>query len=554
MKIINILFGFILFVSLLTACSQDSVSSGSNNGNVNEKGTYTYQYRYNSCDTGEHTFNNKKNYCQALTDEKFNSGCALELRKDQYIKECGSDFKRTNFKSDLWYSGFDERLQKRCSTYDSEEYFSTENEYCVFLKNESLHKNCFWDARKQRFDSLNCANGFSQEPPRSEPANPNPTPQPNPTPSPTPQPSPNPNDPGQSEYDLITQEFEQHGIKLDVKPEAGGSIPGELPFSEQRRLFFGLISNNKEELFKRNSLIKEINLASYVTYYSKYKSISLDYNLKDEELQTYLEKFDERVAFENTTGIKLDLGVEIYGHEADKLAYLNSVLSVLNSKKQKLINMSSLINNIKFESYNNYYFSSRELYLNKDKFQDSLLSFIDYLYPLSPFFNFAEKNNIEISGNIEVDKYRKEFKAAVEQLASQSKLFEKMVKLDKLKKIELNYFQNENLYYDSLKLLGVALALPGSMNVQKALNALNDQMDVELALGIKVKNDSNKLNEDYIACSSRLKKYQNSILNKKKYIREINLNFYKSDFSYGALYISSKDSNAEFEKVLQNIK
>lgn len=53
---------------------------------------YRYRFRHLAngipCDTGEHVFEDKLAYCQALVDDRLNKDCALDARKDEFTDQC----------------------------------------------------------------------------------------------------------------------------------------------------------------------------------------------------------------------------------------------------------------------------------------------------------------------------------------------------------------------------------------------------------------------------------------------------------------------------------
>jgi|GEM_PF-1721530 len=54
-------------------------------GTVSE---FTYEYKFNGCTTGKHSFSAKKDYCNALLDDALNANCARELRLENYNRQC----------------------------------------------------------------------------------------------------------------------------------------------------------------------------------------------------------------------------------------------------------------------------------------------------------------------------------------------------------------------------------------------------------------------------------------------------------------------------------
>ena len=55
-----------------------------------------YDFTYNNCDTKEHSFDSFQAYCEGLRSNTLNQGCAENLRREAYLRECGSTFTTTN--------------------------------------------------------------------------------------------------------------------------------------------------------------------------------------------------------------------------------------------------------------------------------------------------------------------------------------------------------------------------------------------------------------------------------------------------------------------------
>jgi|GEM_PF-4326151 len=133
-----------------------------------ERGDYSYNIKLTqnglTCQT-EQKFGNKADYCLGLQSQDRNNGCALSLRMQKYNNECGNDFQEIEFRNYFWRSGYDPQLKVRCETGRAEELpFKTLKHLCRFLKDEKLHKNCFWSDRLGNFRNLGCLEDFSPEP------------------------------------------------------------------------------------------------------------------------------------------------------------------------------------------------------------------------------------------------------------------------------------------------------------------------------------------------------------------------------------------------------
>lgn len=71
------------FFSLVACGLQGTKNSETSNESL------SYDLKFNGCSTGRHEFKSSEDYCNGLTDEKLNNGCAIDLRKDLYEKNCG---------------------------------------------------------------------------------------------------------------------------------------------------------------------------------------------------------------------------------------------------------------------------------------------------------------------------------------------------------------------------------------------------------------------------------------------------------------------------------
>lgn len=91
-------FAFIALV-FLGACSNGGGGHSNTNAplpNTNPNGPTTtisteqlsYELSLNGCSTGKHTFNSKKEYCDALLTDALNNNCARELRIENYNRNC----------------------------------------------------------------------------------------------------------------------------------------------------------------------------------------------------------------------------------------------------------------------------------------------------------------------------------------------------------------------------------------------------------------------------------------------------------------------------------
>jgi hypothetical protein len=132
------------------------------------QGKYSYRIEYShngvSCRLNK-TFTSQAAYCVGLQDQAFNEACALPTRQERYRRDCGKDFQQFNYFADFVRSGYDGRLERECHTgKPPTPVFRTTKDFCDFLKDETLHNQCFWDNRNTRFQTLGCKGEFSPEP------------------------------------------------------------------------------------------------------------------------------------------------------------------------------------------------------------------------------------------------------------------------------------------------------------------------------------------------------------------------------------------------------
>lgn len=180
-NILSAIFAISLLIHL--GCGSDSDSKkgkGSGDSGINKKlgynpsqrwpdsGNYSYDFSTNingvKCQTTQ-SFKSEAGYCLGLQDAQLNKSCALDQRKNSYQYDCGNDFQQINIPSGFLVSGFDSKIQTQCQTAQAtQSLFEVTQDFCDFLKDESQHKNCFWDKRFDKFEELGCQGEFSQEP------------------------------------------------------------------------------------------------------------------------------------------------------------------------------------------------------------------------------------------------------------------------------------------------------------------------------------------------------------------------------------------------------
>lgn len=91
------LLSLTLFASLLTQCGDlQHADRAQGEEPAPEDTTPEYRYRFRNlvngiaCDTGEHVFTDKLEYCRSLVDNRLNRDCALDARKEEFADQCQS--------------------------------------------------------------------------------------------------------------------------------------------------------------------------------------------------------------------------------------------------------------------------------------------------------------------------------------------------------------------------------------------------------------------------------------------------------------------------------
>ena len=77
---------FFLSTTLVALTYGCGFSLGKESNSSAEK--WSYQFTENGCDTGQHEYNKKEDYCLALRDEGANRGCAPSMRGEASKKDC----------------------------------------------------------------------------------------------------------------------------------------------------------------------------------------------------------------------------------------------------------------------------------------------------------------------------------------------------------------------------------------------------------------------------------------------------------------------------------
>jgi hypothetical protein len=521
--------------------SNETSKSASPQDRWPEEGSFSYQFNENGCNTGKKEFEKKWEYCIALTDIEFNSGCARGFRKATYKRECGDDFEERNFGSYM-ITGYDSRLRKNCRTAENSG-FAKKVEYCSFLQDEIKHEGCFWDFRKKDFLEAECQGDFSSEPRVVDPApNPNPSPNPKPDPNPIPQPGLPP----------VVQELEAAGIKVIVIPPSTPEFPGEKPFREKLKLFWVELESAKEELLQRKSQIQELNISSYTIYSSSNRNLVLDVGFQGNEIREYFQYFDRKLRLENSFGFTLDMGIEIYGHEQNKFQRMKEVLQFFESKSVDLKKIRGVVRSIEFKSFSTYFASNRSLMLDEDSYQKAFGEYFLKLQPMSKFLASMDSTKVKLELDFDLEKDFAKVKTLFPILEKETNALRELISLNKLQTISIKSYSDEAKYYANLKNLWIPMESPGVDLFSAYLKFVRFLFTSEDKLGIKVESliDDNK---NFILAADRFSAVSSEIEKKKSKIRRIVLSF-KSEFSFGTLYIGYEGTLADLKKIISQIQ
>lgn len=537
--------GFMLAAVAVGCGTGDGTDGG---GFQDETGSFSYDYRVSGCATGRQVFSQKSEYCRALTDRARNSGCALEQRRNTYGRECVGAFLESNIVPRR-YSGYDTVLRRSCATQDNRgDALATLNQYCEFLKDETLHQQCFWERRKAEFQQEKCPGDFSAPPAGVTPtpvpsANPTPVPtlEPRPVPRPTPteRPDPRPD---------VARELEAAGIKVVLAPDQY-PMPGEEPYEWRLEAFWPVLEALKGELIARNGAIGELSLSTYTLYNSSRRELTLDVDFNVAELGAYFPYLDRRLALERKAEIRFELGIEIYGHEEQKFAELGRKLGYFEGRLEGLKALSPAVQVVKLESYSRYRVQDRELYLNKDRFEEELENTLTWLPQLSAFFAFADEKGLKVQGLFDADKYRENFIKSIKVLHSERGSLLELMDRNELTRIELSDYRDKTALFSGE--LRPAAREPGLGLLAEVIKALANQGRLAEGLEIPVETRLD-LDANYLETIRRLKLAFATIRSKRGSIARIQLSG-KSDYSYKTLYLGYEGTVEDLQKVLARI-
>ena len=528
-----------------------------------QDGNYKYDYKYNvngqQCQTVK-SFTNLATYCLGLQDQHLNEGCALPMRQGDYKRNCGDDFQQLNFLGEFWKSGFDSDLQQRCETARPQvSYFKTLKQYCEFIKDEVLHKNCFWSDRYAHFKSKNCRGEFSQQPATviTQPIDPKP-----PVIEPTPPPM---NDPVQ---DIpIVKELKANGIPLTVDWEgirmisSGPHFPGDgsLPLDEQMKILWAELEANKAEIIKRKNVIKEIDVTIYTNYrkLSGVNSWSIDFETQPKQLSTYFPLFDKILKY--SAELKINFDIIHSGYRTDKISYspLRQILDVVDRSLNEFRTSAGLFQVIKVDSYSNYYSADQTLTLNRDKIAADFDLYLRLLKPLAPTLNWFKNNSVSLDVDFDIEKDSQKVYQTFRVLEKSIPSLDAMAKANVLKDFQLYLSDDDQFdsFYLSLKKVTLSISAANSQFATDMLARLGKQAKMMTQSGIEIDIASSDLDDIYSKSFAQLERFWTQIMAKSAKIKKINLT-YDTKYYDGLkqLNIGADTTPNETGKIIDGIK
>lgn len=519
-----------------------------------EKGSYSYNYDYTyngaNCKTAKN-FPSKAEYCMGLQDQNLNNSCALSIRKNQYTQACGNDFQEINFTLSFGRSGFDDRLQRSCSTgRPASNIFRTTKNYCVFLKDEALHQNCFWDARFEDYKALHCEGLFSAEPPLRLPPVESPR-ETTPPPTRSTPPAPAPQDPA------VVQYLKSQGIAVTVNWDALNiprRLPGTLPAEQQLEIFWQELEANKEEIILRRHLISEINVTLYTTYRPNDKTLFLDFETKPGSLSEYFPLFDKILLYAQDLAINFDF---IHGtnFRITPFLALKSVLAAIENNWQDLENMKGVFKKIELASSSSYYSPSQFLRLDEDHIDSELKKWISLLKPLAFLYSWAFQNQINIDAYFEVENQINDVNTAFKVLKSAMPVLNKMAHAQMLKDIKFYFIDNGEVnYYQSFGKLSLSLGPVSEKSLLERLNYLGDIAGKSLEIQRTILIYTNTINDSFAKSVAVLEKFWPKIKAKASRIKSLKLGYSTSYNSRSQeLTVGADSSDKDTEEVISKI-
>ncbi len=548
--------------------SDSPKDSGGNAYDVNELGynptsrwpqngnySYNFDYTYNgsNCQINK-IFTSQAAYCMGLQDQKLNDSCALSLRKDSYQQECGNDFQEINFSRNFERSGFDDRLQKNCVTSRSWSLnFRNENHYCSFLKDESLHNNCHWDARQDEYILRQCSGAFSQEPPIVAPPISSPNPPVNsPNPPQNPAPAPPISEP------RIVQELKNSGIEVEINWTAirDSRRYGRSPISveDQLNIFWQELERNKNNILMRQNAISLIEVTSYTTYHKNNKSLSLDFETSPNTLSIYFALLDALFDYSEELGIEFDFIHS--GYSPDKHPYLPlvSMIEALDKNIRDLEPMKGVFTSVTTNSYSGYYSKSGRLTLKSDVIATELARYIQILKPVAPIYGWATKNRVKIDIDFNADKDMQKVATIFNSLKTALPSLQNLATANMLEEIRIYLLpDNEIKYWNSSKNISISTSgVSMWAELPQFLNLLGDVAAKSLELKMPITISSGAVDNGLAKSVGTLKNLWLLIKAKASKIKDLRLG-YSSSYIGSALTIGSETSEKDTQKIIERI-
>ena len=342
-----------------------------------ETGDYNTSLTINGC-TDTYSFGNKADYCVALTDEQQSKCNTYEMRKATYEGTCGNDFAPRNLRA-VVISGYDSYLGRKCEV-NSHTAFPRVADLCHFLADEDKNQGCFWEDRKEAFENYKCSGDFSARPAQPAPA-PQPTPGPSPNP-PTPAPGPAPQPAPASAFDQLVKDFAAFGVELKFdRPSI--QLPGQKPFDQMLKDFVPVLAQFKPEFQARAKWISTVQLTDYTAFHHQYGHLTLGVDLNSTELNQYIALLDMRNDLLMSSGVTLDLGVEMDGMSPHKLSYVSDAVSFFGSQKAALKMISPIVKKMTVGSLNTIGFFDFTYVADLKDYKNQILSDLDAMKELA---------------------------------------------------------------------------------------------------------------------------------------------------------------------------
>lgn len=521
-----------------------------------ENGNFSYDLRYSvngsSC-RAQKSFLNKADYCMGLQDDQLNDDCAQPLRRNTYTQNCGSDFQPMNFIASYWQSGFDERLQQNCQTGKAPDArFRLVSHFCQFLKDEMVHRNCFWDRRKIEFGSRKCVGEFSPEPGRvtPQPIAPNPTPTPNP---PRPTPTPQPTDP--LDQIEVVRNLRAEGIQVSVnwrviRDDSRFDTDG-ISLEKKMQNFWNELSRIQSAIIVRKAFIQEIQITSYTSYHSRHRAIMLQYELRPGEGNLYINLFDRLLNFNDRLGFSFS---GIHGHgslERVPFSSLQLYLELVQAFYPQLLSLKGLIQEFQFENYSAYFSSSRQLSITRESAKEELGKWIELLKPLAPVYNWVDKSGVKFRADFDLSKDAATVHRAFQAFAKNLQVLQNLWEAKMLSEIQYQVYESRPSYYSSSKVLALNYSAP---HFSKAIRGLGDLAQKSLEFKKPIRSASYELDDNFLKSIELMNSVWGRLRPKLAKVEEIEIGYSSNYYtSLKKLIIGYSSSLAQTQKVIDSI-